>query len=155
MEKICSKGDKNMSKMNLVVLAGNLVRDPELRYTPSGAAICEFTIANNETWVTDGEKKEKVNFVNCTCWGKRGEVINEYFSKGKEIEVQGKLDFQQWETKEGEKRNQLKVKVEQFFFQGSKADSNGGGSGEGRATNAQEPVFPAPKQDVDEAEIPF
>jgi single-strand DNA-binding protein len=144
-----------MSKINLALLGGNLVRDPEMRYTPSGTAICEFTIANNETWMTDGEKKEKVNFVNCTCWGKRGEVINEYFSKGKDILVQGKLDFQQWETKEGEKRNQLKIKVEQFFFQGSKAEGNSGGSGEGRATGAQEPVFPAPKADVDEEEIPF
>jgi single-strand DNA-binding protein len=144
-----------MSKINLALLGGNLVRDPELRYTPSGTAICEFTIANNETWVTDGEKKEKVNFVNCTMWGKRGEVINEYFSKGKDILVQGKLDFQQWETKEGEKRNQLKIKVEQFFFQGSKDGSNNAGSGEGKATNAQEPVFPAPKADVPEEEIPF
>jgi single-strand DNA-binding protein len=141
-----------MSKINLVVLGGNLVRDPELRYTPGGTAICEFTIANNETWVKDDEKVEKVNFVSCNCWGKPGERIKQFFTKGKEIQVQGKLDFQSWETKEGEKRSTLKIKVINFFFMGSKQE---GEQGTGQATRAQEPSFPAPKVDVSEDEIPF
>jgi single-strand DNA-binding protein len=135
-----------------------MVRDPELRYTPSGTAICEFTIANNITWLKDGEKKEKVNFVGCTCWGRRGEVVSEYFKKGKEILVKGQMDYQSWETKEGEKRSVLKIKVEDFEFLGGKADgASGGGAGRevGDATDAQQAQFPADRPKVEEEEIPF
>jgi single-strand DNA-binding protein len=144
-----------MSRINLAVLAGNIVRDPELKYTPSGMAVCEFTIANNETWVKDGEKKEKVHFVNCICWGKRGEVIAKWFSKGKAIQVEGKLDFSSWESKEGEKRSAIKINVNDFDFIGGKAEEGEGTGGAGQATGAQEPSFPAPKEDVNEEEIPF
>ena len=143
-----------MSRINLVVLAGNMVRDPELRYTPSGTAVCDFTIANNETWMTDGEKKEKVNFVNCICWGKRGEVIAEWFQKGKPIQVEGKLDFSSWETKEGEKRSQLKINVKDFDFIGGKPEGGGGG-GAVREGGADNPSFPEPRVAVNEEEIPF
>ena len=143
-----------MGRINLVVLAGNMVRDPELRYTPSGMAICEFTIANNKTWMSDNEKKEKVNFVNCICWGKRGEVVSKYFSKGKPIQVEGELDFQSWENEKGEKKSALKINVKDFDFIGGKAEGDGGGAGN-NASNAQEPSFPEPKIDVNEEEIPF
>ena len=134
-----------MSKINLVVLGGNLVRDPELRYTPNGTAICEFTIANNETWMAGEEKKEKVNFVNCLCWGKRGEVISKFFTKGKAIQVRGRLDFQSWETAEGDKRSTIKIKVEDFEFQGQKQDSAAG-----------KPTFADTQgKDIPDEEIPF
>lgn len=141
-----------MSKINLVVLGGNLTRDPELRYTPSGTAICEFTIANNKVWTTDGEKKEKVNFVNCICWGKRGETISKYFQKGKQIQIQGELDFQSWEDKEGQKKNCIKVNVQNFEFVGGKGD---GGGETGKATSSETPSFPQDRNDVNEEEIPF
>ncbi len=141
-----------MSKINLVVLGGNLVRDPELRYTPNGTAICDFTIANNETWMKEGEKQEKVNFINCLCWGKRGEVINEYFTKGKAIQVKGRLDFQSWETEGGEKRSTIKVKVDDFEFQGQKSD--GATNNTNRPTNNQDAQGKFPS-DVPDEEIPF
>jgi single-strand DNA-binding protein len=100
--------------------------------------------------VKDGEKKEKVNYVSCLCWGARGETISKFFQRGKEIEVIGELDFQSWETKEGEKRNTLKVNVNQFHFVGGQQDR-----ATGDATKAQEPSFPEPKVDVNEEEIPF
>ncbi len=142
-----------MSRINLVVIAGNLCRDPELKYTPSGAAVCSLTIANNEAWKgKDGEKKEKVNFVNCTVFGPRGEIAAEYLKKGSGVTVKGKLDFQQWEDKEGKKRDALKVTVNDFFFDpksgsGGSGSSSGGGGGFGNAG----PDSP----DIDEEDIPF
>ncbi len=139
-----------MSRINLVVLAGNLCRDPELRYTPSGGAVCGFTIANNEAWKgKDGEKKEKVNFVNCTVFGPRGEIAAQYLKKGSGVTVKGKLDFQQWETKEGQKRDALKVTVNDFFFDPKAGSGEGsGGASSGAALQDNRP-------DINEEEIPF
>lgn len=140
-------------KINLVILEGNLTRDPDLKYTPSGTALCEFTIANSKKWKTnDGEWKETPGFYNCQCWGKRGETINEYFSKGKPIKIQGELVFQQWETKDGQKRSAVKIGVEKFFFVGTK---DGAAS---RDANSNEPSFPggnAASNEVNEEDIPF
>ena len=133
-----------MSKINLVVLGGNMTRDPDLKYTPAGTAICEFTIANSKTWKdgNSGERKERAGFYNCIAWGKRGEVIAEHFKKGKPIEIQGELEFQQWEDKDGGKRNAVKINVQQFFFVGSK---------EG-ATSVDSSNKPT---DINDEEIPF
>ncbi len=125
---------------------GNLTRDPELRYTPSGTAIASFGIAINRTWTgADGEKKEEVCYVDINMFGRRAEVINEYFSKGSPIFIEGRLQFQQWETKDGQKRNTLRVVAEDFQFIGGKAKKNEGSS-------APEGVGP---NDVNEEEIPF
>jgi single-strand DNA-binding protein len=137
-----------MSRINLAILAGNLVRDPELKYLPDGTACCEFTIAHNEVWTTNGEKKEHVNFINCTAFGKRGETINEWFQKGKLIQVQGSMKFSSWESKEGEKRSALKINVMDFDFIGAKGESSNN-------AGASEPSFPQPNVDVNEEEIPF
>lgn len=139
-------------KTNKVFLAGNLVRDPELRYTPAGTAICEITIANSEKYKKDDEWVETTGFYNCICWAKRGEVIAEYFEKGKPIFIEGKLTFQQWENKEGQKVSAVKITILDFEFVGGKLE---GGKGTGQATSAQNPSFPADKNDVNEEEIPF
>lgn len=133
-----------MSKINLVVLAGNLTRDPDLKYTPAGTAICEFTIANSKRWKDgqSGEYKERPGFYNCIAWGKRGEVISEHFAKGKAIEIRGELEFQSWEDKDGGKRNAVKINVQEFFFVGVKA----------AATSVDTSNKPT---DIDESEIPF
>ncbi len=142
-----------MSKINLVVLGGNLTRDPELKYTPAGTALCEFTIANSKKYKKNEEWVEKPGFYNCICWGRRGEIINEHFSKGKPIEVQGELDFQQWETEEGQKRSAVKINVSNFFFVGARDGNASAGSSSG---GAQEPSFPGDnREDVNEEEIPF
>jgi single-strand DNA-binding protein len=114
-----------MAKLNKVFLIGNLTKDPELRYTPGGAAIVEFGMAMNRTWQgPDGEKKEEVCFVQVVMFGKRAEVINEYFNKGNPIFIEGRLQFNQWETNEGQKRNTLKVVAEDFQFIGGKPKGN-------------------------------
>ncbi len=135
-----------MAKLNKVFLMGNLTRDPELRYTPSGTAIASFGIAINRTWSgLDGEKKEEVCYVDINMFGRRAEVINEYFSKGNPIFIEGRLQFQQWETKDGQKRNALRVVAEDFQFLGGKTKKDEG------------PSFPegAAPNDVNEEEIPF
>ena len=140
-----------MSKLNKVFLMGNLTRDPELRYTPSGTAIISFGIAINRTWQgADGEKKEEVCYVDISMFGRRAEVINEYFTKGNPIFIEGRLQFQQWEAKDGQKRNALRVVAESFEFIGGK----GKGSSSGGGNNPSFPEGSAPN-DVNEEEIPF
>lgn len=111
-----------MSAINQVTIGGNLVRDPELKYTPKGTAICDATIANNESWVSEsGEKKERVTFVGLVIWGKIAEAFAQYHRKGSQVLAQGRLTQETWEDKEtGKKREKTKVRVDKWFFVGSK-----------------------------------
>lgn len=111
-----------MSAINQVIIGGNLVRDPELKYTPKGTAICDATIANNESWTSEaGEKKERVTFVGLVIWGKTGEAFAQYHRKGSQVLAQGRLAQETWDDKEtGKKREKTKVRVDQWFFVGSK-----------------------------------
>jgi len=104
-----------MASLNKVFLMGNLTRDPELRYTPGGLAVASFGIAVNRTWTAKtGEQKDEVCYVDINIFGRRAEVVGEYFSKGSPIFIEGRLQFSQWETKEGQKRNTLRVIAENF-----------------------------------------
>lgn len=106
-----------MANFNKVILAGNLTRDPQLNYTPSQTAVCEFGMAVNRNYTgKDGQKHEDVCFVDCQAWGKTGEIINQYTSKGKPLLVEGRLTFDSWEDKSGQKRSRLRVTVENFQF---------------------------------------
>ncbi len=106
--------------VNKVFLAGHLTREVELRHTQGGTAIAKFGLAVNERWSKDGETKEKVHFVDLVAFGKTGEAIAQFFSKGKPIFVEGRLNFSSWETDEGEKRSKLEVTVDSFQFVGAK-----------------------------------
>lgn len=100
--------------MNNVNLLGNLTRDPELRFTPSNNAVCEFGVAINEG-------KDKTTFVDVTAWGKTAEFVNQYWHKGKQIALTGRLTLDQWDDKQsGQKRSKLKVTAERAFFVGPK-----------------------------------
>ena len=132
-----------MSKLNKVFLMGNLTKDPELRYTPAGSAIADFGMAINREWQgSDGEKKKEVCFVQVNMFGKRAEVINEYFSKGDPIFIEGRLRFEQWESKDGGKRSTLKVVAENFEFIKGSAGGNGSNAKQG-------------DPDIDDENIPF
>lgn len=114
---------------NRVIIGGNLTRDPELRYSQSGTAICKFGVAINETYTSNGEKRQNTHFVDVTVFGRTGEVINEHLRKGDPFFGEGKLDFSSWEDRStGQKRNKLAVIVERFQFVGSKRDSSPAGS---------------------------
>lgn len=117
-----------MANFNKVILAGNLTRDPELTYTASNMPICKFGMAINRKWrdKNSGENREDTCFVDCTAFGRTGEVINQYMSKGKPIFVEGRLNYRQWEAQDGGKRSKLDVVVENFQFIGGQAGPGGG-----------------------------
>lgn len=120
-----------MASFNKVILMGNLTRDPELRYTPQGAAVCEFGLAMNEKYRSKaGEDVEKVCFVDITCWNKTAEIAAQYLKKGTAIHIEGKLTQDRWEDAGGQKRSKHKVTCERLTFVGSK-DSNGAGAAGG------------------------
>ena len=117
---------------NKTILMGNLTRDPEMRSLPSGQTVTNFGLAVSERWTdkVSGEKREEVCFVDVDAWGRQGEVVLEYFSKGKPILVEGKLKFRTWEADDGTKRSKHSVTLDRFSFVGSKNDSNGASSDE-------------------------
>ena len=89
-----------MPSLNKVLLMGNLTRDPELRTTPKGTAICQFSLAINRSFsLESGEKREEVLFVDCEAWGRTGENVAKYLSKGRPVHVEGRLKLDQWEDK--------------------------------------------------------
>ncbi len=112
-----------MASYNRIILVGNLTRDPELSYTPSNTPICKFGIATNRKWRDqDGNTREEVCFVDCTLFGKGGEVFNQYMSKGRSVLVEGRLTLDRWTTPEGDKRSKHQVFVENFTFLGGRRD---------------------------------
>lgn len=115
------RNETNMANFNRVILVGNLTRDPELRYTPKGMAVCQGAVAINRRWTTEaGEKQEETTFVDWTAWGKTGEVISQYLKKGNPILVEGELRTNSWEDKNtGEKKSKLFVNVSKFDFVGT------------------------------------
>lgn len=117
-----------MANFNKVILAGNLTRDPELRYTPKGMAICKFGVAINRNWTTEtGEKREEVTFVDIDAFGRQAETIAQYLKKGGGILLEGRLRLDQWDDKQtGQKRSRLGVVLDGFQFTGSPNRGEGG-----------------------------
>jgi single-strand DNA-binding protein len=149
-----------MANFNKVILAGNLTRDPELRYTPKGTAVARITLAINRTFTTGGEggeKKEEVSFVDVDVWGRQAEVISQYMKKGRPLLVEGRLKQDTWEDKNTkQKQSKLKVVLESFSFLDS---GNRGGDGApsrpaapSATAAAPEPSDAEPPQDDD---VPF
>jgi len=113
-----------MASLNKVFLIGNLTRDPELRYIPSGSAVATFTVAVNRVFKSQaGEKKEQTSFIRVVVWGRRAEVCGEYLSKGSPVFVEGRLQSRDWETQDGQKRNTVEVVADniQFLRMGAKS----------------------------------
>ncbi len=127
-----------MPSLNKVLLMGNLTRDPELRVTPKGTPICQFSLAINRQFkMESGESREEVIYVDVEAWGKQGETIAKYMTKGRPLYVEGRLRLDQWEDKTTkEKRSRMKVVLEQFQFLG---DSRGGGGAAGPGGGSAEP----------------
>src|ERR1035437_4786674 len=134
-----------MANFNRVILAGNLTRDPELRYTPKGTAIASFGLAINRKWKSEtGEVKEEVCFVDVEAWDRQAEVVAQYFKKGRPILVEGRLKFDQWEDKNThQKQSKLKVRLETFSFIDTKGADDGVPSEAPRARPAAPAAAPA------------
>jgi len=111
-----------MPNLNVVMLMGNLTRDPEIKHTPKGTAIASFGIAINHTYTQQGgEKREEVTFVDLEAFGKTAEIIGEYFKKGRSIYISGRLKLDSWDDKtSGKKMSKLRVVVDSFEFLGSR-----------------------------------
>lgn len=108
-----------MANFNRVILLGNLTRDPQLSYLSSQTPVCEFGLAVNRKWVKDGQKREEVCFIDCQCFGKSAETLNQYVHKGDPLLVEGRLKFDSWEQ-DGQKRSKHRVVIESFQFLGGK-----------------------------------
>lgn len=108
------------ASFNKVFLIGNLTRDPELRYIPSGQAVTSFTVATNRTYMSpSGEKKEDASFIRVVTWGRSAEVCNEYLKKGSQVFVEGRLQSRSWQAQDGSKRSTLEVIAARVQFLGS------------------------------------
>jgi single-strand DNA-binding protein len=144
-----------MANLNKVLLLGNVTRDPEVRYTPKGSAVCDLGIAVNRAYTTDsGEKREEVTFVDVTLWGRTAEVASEYLKKGRPVFIEGRLQMDSWDDKQtGQKRTRLRVVAENMQLLGGRPPGGGETSGEGRQTSAPPKSSAAPAPDEDE--IPF
>ncbi|MFH1791134.1 MAG: single-stranded DNA-binding protein [Candidatus Omnitrophota bacterium] len=117
------------ASLNRVFLMGNLTRDPELRYIPSGTAVASFTLAVNRTFTgQSGEKKDEVAFIRIVVWGRRAEVCGEYLSKGSPVFVEGRLRTRSWKTPDGQARSAMEVVAQsvQFLRGAARAPQTGG-----------------------------
>jgi single-strand DNA-binding protein len=132
-----------MANFNRVILAGNLTRDPELRYTPKGTAVTKLGLAINRVYNTDaGEKKEEVTFVDVDAFGRQAEVISQYLKKGRPVLIEGRLRQETWDDKQtGQKRSKLGVVLESFQFLDS--GGRGGERSMGPAASASAPAAAA------------
>jgi single-strand DNA-binding protein len=141
-----------MANFNKVILAGNLTRDPELRYTPKGTAIAKIGLAINRSWKSEtGELKEEVTFVDVEAFGRTAENIGQYLKKGRPILIEGRLRLDQWDDKQtGQKRSKLGVVMETFQFLDSKGNNDGGPS----EAPAKRPAPAAPKSDAPDSDVP-
>jgi len=142
-----------MKGFSKAIVAGNLTRDPETRATSGGTSVTGFTIAVNRTY----KDQETTSFIDCTAWGKAGELIAQYCKKGSGLLVSGRLDQRSWEDKETkQKRSRVEIVVDDFTFLGG-GDGSGSGSRGGSSKSASADVAPDDISDepIDLSEIPF
>jgi single-strand DNA-binding protein len=126
-----------MASLNKVLLMGNMTRDPQLSYLPSQTAVVEFGLAMTRKFKKqDGSMGEETCFVDCQIFGKRAEVINQYFKKGNPIFIEGRLKLDTWQGQDGTKRSKMRVFVENFEFIGSR----GGKPAESHDASAEAPA---------------
>ncbi|MHC4472495.1 MAG: single-stranded DNA-binding protein [Planctomycetota bacterium] len=152
-----------MANMNRVYLLGNLTRDPELRYTPGGAVVAEFGLAVNRQFRTQaGENREETTFVDIVVWGRQAETVNQYLSKGRSVLVEGRLQYDSWESQDGQKRSRLRVVAERVQFLGGRGEGGGGKPAEPprereRPSRPSEPAVQEgpPDDDFNLDDIPF
>src|SRR5690349_4623771 len=152
-----------MASFNKVILLGNLTRDPEVRYTPKGSAVCDLGVAVNRVYTTEGgERREEVTFVDVVLWARLAEIAGEYLRKGRPVFIEGRLQMDSWDDKQtGQKRTKLRVVGESMQLLGGRPGGNAGETGEEDrpATSAGSKTPPPSKgsapTEPDDDEIPF
>ena len=151
-----------MASLNKVMLIGNLGKDPELKYTPSGQAVATFSLATTRKWKDkEGGDKEDTQWHNIKVWGRSAEVANQYLKKGRSIYVEGRIETRQYDDKDGQRKYFTEIVCDQFLMLGSKRDDSGGGGGnyeEAVSGSAGRGFAPGPsggKPPGDEDDLPF
>ena len=146
-----------MRGFSKAIITGNLTRDPELRTTPSGSSVCSFSVAVNRVYKdTNGEQKEDVSFIDCSAWGKLGEMIGQYAKKGSGVLVSGRLSQRSFEGKDGVKRSRTEIVVEDFNITGP-ANRDGGSTNYGGSSvdEVSQEVPDDIPEEIDLSEVPF
>ncbi len=151
-----------MASLNKALLIGNLTRDPELRYVPSGSAVASFTVAMNRVYkLQTGEKKEESSFVRVVVWGRLAEVCGEYLKKGSPVFVEGRLQSRSWDGADGQKRSTLEVIATNIQFLRAGAGAGGGASRDTDFGGGKDDISDIPADDLSgmsskgEEEVPF
>ena len=145
------------ANINRVVLLGNLTKDPELRHTPSGTAVCSLRLAVNTRRKdgATGEWTEKPNYFDVTVWGAQGENVAKYLQKGSPLLIDGRLEWREWEAQDGTKRQAVEIIADSVQFLGSRGEGEGGGQPQfvpaGAAAQTENADFAAGADD----DIPF
>ena len=109
-----------------IVIVGNTGRSPEMRYTPTGVAVCDFSVAVNERWMKDGETQERTTWFRVSCWNKLAETVNQYVQKGRQVMVVGTVDASAWTGNDGEPKATLELRAREVKFLGNRDDDQGG-----------------------------
>lgn len=145
-----------MANFNKVFLIGRLTRDPDFKYTTSGAAVAQFGLAVNRVYMVNGEKREDVCFLDITVWGRQAEIVRDYLGKGRQVFIEGHLVFEQWETNDGQKRSRLKVTADmvQFLDKREQGQAPPRSQPAPAAPPAPKDDFPQPEEIGDES-VPF
>ncbi len=157
--------------LNRVQLIGNLTRDPELRYTPGGAAVCSFGLATNRSWTTDQGEKEETEFHNILAWNKLAEMCSQYLAKGRRVYVEGRLATRSFTGQLGQQKTRTEVVIEEMIMLDSKGAGAASGEEKGKGREAEprqdaaepqaapkgkpEPTAGEAAEDVSPEEIPF
>jgi single-strand DNA-binding protein len=141
------------TNINRVVMTGNLTKDPELRSLPSGTSVCELRIACNTRRKdsASGEWMDKPNYFSVKVWGAQGENAARYLSKGRPVAIDGRLEWREWETQEGAKRQEIDIIADSVQFLGSREDTSGGGGFAGNG--ASQGDVPVDERDFQRAPV--
>src|SRR5579884_1578823 len=136
--------------VNKVILVGRLGQNPEVRYTPSGAAVANFTLATNESWTDkSGQKQERTEWHRIVVWGKLGELCGEYLSKGRQAYVEGRIQTREWTDKEGKKNYTTEIVAQNVQFLGGRDGAGAGARSNGAAKPRTEDEYGAPPPGMD------
>ena len=133
-----------MANLNKVMLIGNVVADPELRYTPKGTAVTDLRMAVNRMWTGEGgQRQEETTFLDVTLWSRQAELASQYLSKGRPVFIEGRLQLESWEDKNtGQKRSRLKIVGENMQFLGGGGGGGGGGRPQGQSGGGEQQSAP-------------
>ena len=144
-----------MAGVNKVILVGNVGRDPELRHTKTGTAVCSFSLATSEKWTgKDGNKEEKTEWHRIVAWGKLGEICAEYLAKGKQVYIEGRLQTREWDDKDGNKKQTTEIVANNMTMLGQ-ASGSSSSSNSSNPASSEAPSSSGGSDEFEDPDIPF